>query len=122
MRGALRVSWYSCLGLLSFSSAIWIIDWLGRWDWLKAFMLANPQVARFFHTPFPYLLLMVIGLTSLGAEKRMKEPHIVARYTNLRAIPDTHSATMQMLFDTEEKKTGGINTDLIGIGSLKYKW
>ncbi len=106
MRGTLRFFGYTCLVLLSFSSFVWIIDWLGRWDWLKAFMLANPRFAQFFHTPFPYLFFMVIGLLSLEAENRLKEPHIMARNTNLRAIPDLHSATMQMVFDTEKKKSG----------------
>jgi hypothetical protein len=106
MRGILRATWYTCLGLVSLDSAIWIIDWLGRWDWLNAFMSAHSQIAQFFHSPLPYLFFMVLGLTSLWAEKRIKEPHIVARYVNLRAIPDPHSATMQMVFDTEQKKPG----------------
>jgi hypothetical protein len=32
--------------------------------------------------------------------------NIVARYTNLRATPDLHSATMGMVFETDQKKPG----------------
>jgi hypothetical protein len=65
MRRTLRTIGYGCLGLLSFSSLIWIIDWLGRWDWLVAYMVAHPQIAQFLHTPFPYLILTLFTLISL---------------------------------------------------------
>jgi hypothetical protein len=69
-------------------------------------MVAHPQIAQFLHTPFPYLILTLFTLISLGAERRLKEPRLVARYVNSRTIPDLHSATMQMWFDTEHKKPG----------------
>lgn len=70
------------------------------------FMSAHPLLAQFLHTPFPYLFFMVIGLLSLWAESRIKEPHIIARYTNFRTIPDLHSATLGTFIDSQQKKPG----------------
>lgn len=106
MRGALRVCAYIFAGLLSLSSIIRLIDWLGRWDWLIGFMLAHPVIALIFRSPLPYVMLMAIGLLSLGAERLVKAPNIKARYINFRAIPDLHSATVRMAFESQEKRPG----------------
>jgi hypothetical protein len=91
---------------MSFNALIGVIDWLGRWDWLKAFMLVHPHIAHFLQTPFASLSLLAVGLLVLWAERRIKQPEIRARYTNFRATPDLHSATMKMLFDAEKKRPG----------------
>lgn len=70
------------------------------------FLAAHPLLAQFFHSPIPYLGLLVLGLTSLWAERQIKEPHIAARYGNFRSVPDLHSVTLQMVTDAEHKKPG----------------
>ncbi len=106
MRTSCRIIGYSCLGLLSVSSFIWVVDWLGRWDWLSAFMLIHPHLAQFFHSPLPYLVFTVLAILGYEGQKKIKEPHIVARYTNFRSIPDLHSVTGKNWIAAQDKRPG----------------
>ncbi len=106
MRTCLRIIAYLCWGLFSITSLIGLIDWLGRWNWFINFMLIHPHIAAYFRTPFPYIILSVGAVLAMRAEKWLKEPRLVARYTNSRTIPDMHSTTMQVWSDTEHKKPG----------------
>src|SRR5271170_5191787 len=106
MRRGLRIFGYLLLSLLSADTLIAIIDWLGRWDWLRGTMLGHPHFAAFVKTPFPNLILLILGFSFLWAERRLREPKLIARYTNSRWMPDLHSATMQMLFDSSGATPG----------------
>lgn len=106
MRKALRISAYLFGGLLSVSTIIWCVDWIGRWDWLIAFMLAHPGTALPFRSPIPYAVFLFLGLLSTWTERKVKAPHIAARFVNSRFIPDLHSTTMKVFFESQEKTPG----------------
>ena len=46
------------------------------------------------------------GFVALWAERHLKEPNLIARYANFRAIPDLHTTTMQVLFNSQSKAPG----------------
>jgi hypothetical protein len=106
MRKALRIFWITFLSLFSADVFIGFIDWLARWDWLESLMLGHPRMASFIKTPFSSLVLLVLGFAFLAAEKRLKEPRIEARYINSRIVPDLHSTTMNVMFDSDMKTPG----------------
>jgi hypothetical protein len=106
MRRTLKVFGYACLSLLSVDIFIGVIDWLARWDWLESMMLAHPHVAALVRTPLASLVLLVLGFTFLFAENRLKEPRLVARYANSRVVPDLHTTTMRVVFDSQKKASG----------------
>jgi hypothetical protein len=106
MRQTLRILGVGFLSLVSLETTIAIIDWFARWDWLKAFMIDHPHFATAIRTPFSYLFLLVLGYFFLFAERRLKQPRLIGRYANSRIAPDLSSATMQMVFDTENKVPG----------------
>lgn len=106
MRQVLRIIGFSFLSAVSLETVVAIVDWLARWDWLKAFMTDHPHFATFIRTPFSYLCLIVVGFLFLFAERKLKQPRLIGRYTNSRFVPDLSSATVQMVFDSEAKKPG----------------
>lgn len=106
MRQTLRVIGYACLSLFSIEFVIGVIDWFARWEWMEAFMTAHPHVAAFVKSPFSSMTLVVFGLTALWAERRLKQPNLMARYANFRAIPDLHTTSMKVMSDTQNKVPG----------------
>jgi hypothetical protein len=106
LRQILRLIGFSFLSAVSLETAVAIVDWLARWDWLKAFMMDHPHFATFIRTPFSYLCLIVAGFLFLFAERTLKQPRLVGRYINSRLMPDLGSATMKTVFDSEAKRPG----------------
>jgi hypothetical protein len=106
MRRAMQVFGYFLLSIASVDTIIAIIDWFGRWDWFRNFMLNHPYFASVVKTPFQCVVLIILGFFFLEAERRLKEPRILARYVNARWAPDLHSATMQDVFEAEHKTPG----------------
>jgi hypothetical protein len=106
MRQTLRLLGIACWLLVSVKTVIATIDWFARWDWLRDFLLSHPRLATLIRTPFGYWSFLILGFLFLYAERRLKQPGIVARRTNSRVIPDLHTATMKVLFDTEKKTPG----------------
>lgn len=106
MRKVLRTVVYLLGSVSLFQIVVGIIDWSGRWGWLKNFTLNHSAVGWFFHTPFVYLAILIgIGM-SVWIERHLREPNLLGRYVNFRAIPDLHSATMQMAFDAQNQTPG----------------
>ena len=106
VRKTLRLLGYFLWSVLTFEVLIGIVDWFGRWDLLNSFMAAHPQVASLFRNPFSYGVLLVLGFVFLRAEQHVKAPRIRARFVNSRTLPNLHTTTMQVMFDTENKKPG----------------
>jgi len=106
MRQTLRVVGIGFLSLVSLETLVGILDWVARWDWFSSVILNHPHFAVFVRTPFSYLALILMGFAFLWAEREIKEPKLVGRYTNSRTIPDLKTATMKMLFDSERKAPG----------------
>ena len=79
MRQALRLLGFGFLSLFSLETVVSILDWLGRWDWLTAFLASHPHAAAFVHTPFAYLGFLIVGFLLLWAERKLKLPRIVGR-------------------------------------------
>jgi hypothetical protein len=92
--------------VLSIDIVIGVLDWLGRWDWLAAFINAHPPLASFVRTPIVYLGLLILGFVFLLSEQRLKQPKLVCRLTNWRTIPDLHTTPMAALFESENKTPG----------------
>jgi len=106
MRRNLRTIGYLVLSFSLLDIVIGIIDWYARWEFLKTFMMTYPQIAHFVETPFLSLIFLVLGLSLLWTERRIKEPNIKARYTNSRVVPDLHSVTMQLMIDSAREVPG----------------
>jgi hypothetical protein len=106
MRKTLRVIGYICLSLFSVDFIISVIDWLARWDWMEAFVGTHPRIGAFLRTPFSSMTMAVFGFVALWAERHLKAPNLIARYANFRAIPDLHTTTMRVFFDTQNQVPG----------------
>lgn len=106
MRQALRVLGIACWSLVYAETGIAILDWFSRWDWLKAFMVEHPHFATLIRTPFSYLLLLILGFLFLSAERRLKQPRIVARFVNSRIIPNLKTTTIKAVLDSDAKTPG----------------
>jgi hypothetical protein len=92
--------------LLSINIVIDILDWLGRWDWLVAFINAHPRLASFVRTPIAYLVLFILGFLFLIGERRLKQPELFCRLVNMRTIPDLQTTPMAAVFESEHKTPG----------------
>jgi hypothetical protein len=101
-----RIVGFAFLSLFTAETAIAILDWLARIDWLKEFMLAHPNIAGLIRTPFSYVALLILGFGFLRAEQWLGRPRILAKFVNGRMFPDGQTTTMQMLFDQEMKVPG----------------
>jgi hypothetical protein len=106
MRRLLRLSGIAVLTLFSLDFIIWLLDYFARWDFIKSMLERHPKLEWFVHTPYVYVVLLGVGFATLYVQYKVRQPYILARYTNARLCPDLHSATIQMMFDTEEKKPG----------------
>jgi hypothetical protein len=106
VRRILHVVGISFLSIFSIQTIISIVDWLGRWDWLKGFMDTHPRFAVYMHTPFSYFVLMGLGLAPLWAEKVLKVPRLIAKLTNCRMVPDLTTTPVGLIFDSQSKKPG----------------
>lgn len=103
MRRTLRI-----VGWSVFSAAVLIaaIDWIGRLDWLRGFMLGHPRIAAFIQTPIAFFICLGLAVLILLAEKRLKEPDIAAWYTNFRTVPDLASVTLRVVAEEEHRVPG----------------
>jgi hypothetical protein len=101
-----------CYTIISIGTLLTIIDWLGRWDWIKDFLAANPKLEALVHTPLASILLVIFGFLALRAERQLDRPRIAAKFINSRLFPDLRTTTMQTLFDTENKTPGWDKTKI----------
>lgn len=106
MRQFLRLLGYSLLSIFTVDMIIAGIDYAGRWQWLTTVIDTHPHIAVVVRTRFALLPLLVIGLLVLYAERKLKQPRLVARLINSRFVPDIHTTTIGDVFDTQEKKAG----------------
>jgi hypothetical protein len=106
VRRLFRLLGFACWSLLSVGTVIAIIDWFARWDWFNLFMLNHSRIAVFIHTPFTYLVLLVLGFLFLKADRELNQPKIVAKFVNARMFPDLSTTPTSVLFDTEMKTPG----------------
>jgi len=106
MRRLLRLFGIAIVTLFSLDLIVWILDNFARWDFVKSILQGHPKLEWFVHTPYVYVFLLGVGFATLYGQYKVRQPHIFARYTNARLCPDLHSATVQMMFDTQEKKPG----------------
>ncbi len=106
MRKTLRSLGIIFWSVLSIDIVIGILDWLGRWDWLAAFINAHPRLASFVRTPIAYLGLLILGFIFLIGEHRLKQPKLLFRLMNSRTIPDLHTTPMAAVVESEHKTPG----------------
>jgi len=106
MRRILRLSGILVLTLVSLDFIIWLLDYFARWDFVKSVLERYPKLEWFVQTPYVYLVLSLVGFATLYGQYKVRQPYILGWYTNARLCPDLHSATMQMMFDTQDKKPG----------------
>jgi hypothetical protein len=92
--------------LLSLDILVGVLDWLGRWDWLVAFIGAHPFVASIVRTPFVYLGLLILGFLFLASDKFLKQPRLLVRLLNSRTSADLHTTTVAAVFKSQNKTSG----------------
>lgn len=92
--------------LLSLDILVGFLDWLGRWDWLVAFIGAHPYLASLVRTRLPYLGLLILGFLFLRSEQHLKQRKLLVRLMNSRTIPDRHTTPMVAVFESEAKTPG----------------
>lgn len=109
MRRLLHICGIGILSLVSSQTIIALLDWLARWDWLKTFMDAHTTIATYIRTPISYVVLLVLGFSALSAERRLKQAHLVAKWTNWWFCPDLKTTTWGAEVD-EKNKTPGWDT------------
>jgi hypothetical protein len=106
MRRLLRLCGIVFLTLFGLDFLLFLLDNAARLDFIQSFLKDHPKLDWFAHTPYVFGVLLVVAFVTLYSQYKVRQPYIIARYTNSRVCPDLHSATMQMMFDTEEKKPG----------------
>jgi len=92
--------------LLSLDILVGVLDWLGRWDWLVAFIGAHPYVASIVRTPFVYLGLLILGFLFLASDRFLKQPRLLVRLLNSRTTPDLHTTPLAAVFDSQAQTPG----------------
>jgi hypothetical protein len=106
LRQTLRAMGIGFWSLLSLDLLIGLFDYYTRLDFIKGFLANHPRVAEAVHSPLVYLALLVLGFAFIQAERKLKLPHIRARYTNFKVVPNITKIPMKAVFDTEMKKPG----------------
>jgi hypothetical protein len=106
MRRLLRLTGIAILMLFSLDFLIWLLDYFARWDFIKSIFERYPKLEWFVHTPYIYVALLAVGFATLYGQYKVRQPYILAWYINARLCPDLHSATLQAMFDTEQKRPG----------------
>jgi hypothetical protein len=92
--------------LFSVEIVIGILDWAGRWDFLKSFLMGHPRFAAFVRSPFAYLALFVFGLLFLKADRLLKQPRLLVRLIRSQTMPDENTTPLIALLDSELKAPG----------------
>lgn len=106
MRRLLRICGIIFLTLFSLDFLFFLLDNAARLDFIQSLLTQHPKLDWFCHTPYVFAGLLGVAFVTLYAQYKVRQPYIIARYTNARLCPDLHSATMEMWFDTQQKKPG----------------
>lgn len=116
MRKIIRGVIIICVVALSVDAFLSVADYFGAWEWWHGAVEAHPFLQSIVRGPtFPLLCLGVVVLVIAG-DKYLKQPYIVAVYTNVKIIPDLHNVTMKTMMDEEQKNPGW------DLHDLKWYW
>jgi hypothetical protein len=106
MRRLLRYCGIAFLALFGLDFLLFLLDNAARLDFIQSFLTDHPKLDWFAHTPYVFAVLLGVAFVTLYSQYKVRQPYIIARYTNARLCPDLHSATTRMMFDTQQKKPG----------------